>query len=93
MEPKLAYQPEFTDVMMLLDAEPAPAQTVISEQTELRYGDNVLWFLNELAAFDASDIDSDDFDVYGEGRNGMEGFATISITELPARSECGWRTG
>ena len=26
MEPKLAYQPEFTDVMMLLDAEPAPAQ-------------------------------------------------------------------
>ena len=34
MEPKLAYQPEFTDVMMLLDAEPAPAQPVIPEQTE-----------------------------------------------------------
>lgn len=28
MEPKLAFQPEFTDVMMLLDAEPAPAQLV-----------------------------------------------------------------
>ncbi|OAT41403.1 hypothetical protein M988_2028 [Hafnia paralvei ATCC 29927] len=28
MEPKLAFQPEFTDVMMLLDAEPAPAQPV-----------------------------------------------------------------
>lgn len=32
MEPKLAFQPEFTDVMMLLDAEPAPAQPVIPEQ-------------------------------------------------------------
>ncbi|WP_367298983.1 hypothetical protein [Hafnia alvei] len=62
----------------------APAQPVIPEQSELRYGDNVLWFLNELAAFDASDIDSDDFDVYGEDRNGMEGCATISITELAA---------
>lgn len=31
MEPKLAFQPEFTDVMMLLDAEPAPAQPVIPE--------------------------------------------------------------
>lgn len=29
VEPKLAYQPEFTDVMMLLDAEAAPAQPVI----------------------------------------------------------------
>ena len=62
----------------------APAQPVIPEQPSLRYGDNVLWFLNELAAFDASDIDSDDFDVYGADRNGMEGFATISITELAA---------
>lgn len=62
----------------------APAQPVIPERPELRYGDNVLWFLNELAAFDASDINSDDFDVYGEGRSGMEGCATISITELAA---------
>lgn len=62
----------------------SPAQPVIPERPELRYGDNVLWFLNELAAFDASDIDSDDFDVYGEDRNGMEGCATISITELAA---------
>lgn len=34
MEPKLAYQPEFTDVMMLLDAEAAPAQPVIPEQAK-----------------------------------------------------------
>lgn len=31
MEPKLAFQPEFTDVMMLLDAESAPAQPVIPD--------------------------------------------------------------
>ena len=34
MEPKLAFQPEFTDVMMLLDAEAAPAQPVIPEQQQ-----------------------------------------------------------
>lgn len=32
MEPKLAFQPEFTDVMMLIDAEPAPSQHAIPEQ-------------------------------------------------------------
>ncbi|MCE9886219.1 crAss001_48 related protein [Obesumbacterium proteus] len=44
MEPKLAFQPEFTDVMMLLDAEPAPAQPVLPkwpsdevERDALRY--------------------------------------------------------
>lgn len=68
----------------LLRDEPAPAQPVIPERQKLRYGDNVLWFLDELAAFDASDIDSDDFDVYVEDRNGTEGCATISITELAA---------
>lgn len=35
MEPKLAYQPEFTDVMMLLDAEAAPAQP----EPEIQFGD------------------------------------------------------
>lgn len=34
MEPKLAFQPEFTDVMMLLDAESAPTQPVIPEQRQ-----------------------------------------------------------
>ncbi|WP_097463820.1 hypothetical protein [Escherichia coli] len=50
----------------------------------LRYGDNVLWFLNELAAYDASDIDGGEFDVYGEDRNGLEGCSTIDVTELAA---------
>ncbi|MDC9053648.1 DUF551 domain-containing protein [Escherichia coli] len=50
----------------------------------LRYGDNVLWFMNELAAYDASDIDGGEFDVYGEDSNGLEGCATIDVTELAA---------
>lgn len=57
--------------------------TALNKQT-LRYGDNVLWFLNELAAYDASDIDGGEFDVYGEDRNGLEGCATIDVTELAA---------
>ncbi|WP_227781316.1 hypothetical protein [Hafnia paralvei] len=64
--------------------EPQNIPENIPVPLELRYGDNVLWFLNELASFDASDIDSDDFDVYGEDRNGTEGCTTISITELAA---------
>lgn len=50
----------------------------------LRYGDNVLWFLNELAAYDASDIDGGEFDVCWEDRNGLEGCSTIDVTELTA---------
>lgn len=54
------------------------------DKQALRYGDNVLWFLNELAAYDAGDIDSGEFDVYGEDRNGLEGCSTIDVTELAA---------
>lgn len=57
--------------------------TALNKQA-LRYGDNVLWLLNELAAYDASDIDGGEFDVYGEDRNGLEGCSTIDITELAA---------
>lgn len=57
--------------------------TVLNKQA-LRYGDNVLWFLSELAAYDASDIDGGEFDVYGEDRNGLEGCSTIDVTELAA---------
>lgn len=57
--------------------------TTLNKQA-LRYGDNVLWFLNELAAYDASDIDGGEFDVYGEDRNGLEGCSTIDVTELAA---------
>lgn len=57
--------------------------TALNKQA-LRYGDNVLWFLNELAAYDASDIDGGEFDVYGDDRNGLEGCSTIDVTELAA---------
>ncbi|WP_275192699.1 hypothetical protein [Citrobacter freundii] len=57
--------------------------TALNKQA-LRYGDNVLWFLNELAAYDSSDIDGGEFDVYGEDRNGLEGCSTIDVTELAA---------
>ena len=57
--------------------------TALNKQA-LRYGDNVLWLLNELAAYDASDIDGGEFDVYGEDRNVLEGCSTIDITELAA---------
>lgn len=52
--------------------------------TELRYGNNVQSLLSELASYDAADIDGDEFEVYGEDSNGLEGSATISITELAA---------
>lgn len=44
MEPKLAFQPEFTDVMMLLDAEPAHAQPVIQEP---KYSDFHDWLKDQ----------------------------------------------
>ncbi|MCK2179003.1 hypothetical protein MUN35_04685 [Hafnia paralvei] len=76
--------PQISEYEKALQNEPQNIQENIPVPLELRYGDNVLWFLNELASFDASDIDSDEFDVYGEDRNGTEGCATISITELAA---------
>jgi hypothetical protein len=49
---------------------------------EFRYGNNVQWFLYELSQIEPDDIDSDCFDVYGEDKNGVDGSACISITEL-----------
>lgn len=51
---------------------------------ELHYGDNVLWFLSELASFEPDDIDDNDFDVYGEHESGAEGTASVGIVELAA---------
>lgn len=48
MEPKLAFQPEFTDVMMLLDAEPAHAQPVIPEQNDL--SEKLIGLANHIAS-------------------------------------------
>ena len=60
MEPKLAYQPEFTDVMMLLDAEAAPAQPVIPEQAKPEFYTKPDRFLPECLKPE---------DISGESRN------------------------
>ncbi|KAA5936430.1 hypothetical protein F3I27_12675 [Pantoea sp. Bo_2] len=51
---------------------------------ELRYGANVEWFLNDIAAVEMSDIDSGEFEIYGEDEAGRETCAYIDITELAA---------
>ncbi|PNK67763.1 hypothetical protein [Hafnia paralvei] len=56
MEPKLAYQPEFTDVMMLLDAEPAPAQPVIPEQPDAQ---DLELYIDMLENSDSDDQDGE----------------------------------
>lgn len=51
---------------------------------ELRYGANVEWFLNDIAAVEMSDIDSGEFEIYGEDDAGRETCTYIDITELAA---------
>ncbi|WP_277973196.1 hypothetical protein [Pantoea agglomerans] len=51
---------------------------------ELRYGGNVEWFLNDIAAVEMSDIDSGEFEIYGEDEAGRETCTYIDITELAA---------
>ncbi|MBD8152300.1 hypothetical protein IFU23_05905 [Pantoea agglomerans] len=51
---------------------------------ELRYGGNVEWFLNDIAAVEMSDIDSGEFEIYGEDEAGREACTYIDITELAA---------
>jgi len=51
---------------------------------ELRYGGNVEWFLNDIAAVEMSDIDSGEFEIYVEDEAGREACTYIDITELTA---------
>lgn len=52
--------------------------------SELHYGKNVEWFLRELSAHEAGDIESAEIEVIGENDQGVEGFTTIDITLLAA---------
>lgn len=52
--------------------------------SELHYGKNVEWFLRELSAHEAGDIESAEIEVIGENDQGVEGSATIDITLLAA---------
>lgn len=51
---------------------------------ELRYGPNVEWFLHEISTVEMSDIDSGEFEIYGEDEAGREASSYIDITELAA---------
>lgn len=54
------------------------------EMNELHYGKNAEWFLRELSAHEAGDIESAEIEVIGENDQGVEGSATIDITLLAA---------
>tara|TARA_R110000772_G_C12999902_1_gene408118 strand:+ start:263 stop:511 length:249 start_codon:yes stop_codon:yes gene_type:complete len=47
-----------------------------------RYGENLCWFLDNLALCDDASIDGASMEVYGENEQGQEGSCDIDITEL-----------
>lgn len=52
--------------------------------TNLSYGQNVVYFLNDLAASEVSDITSGEFESYGEDGQGRDASCSIDITLLAA---------
>lgn len=52
--------------------------------TNLNYGQNVVYFLNDLAASEVSDITSGEFESYGEDGQGRDASCSIDITLLAA---------
>lgn len=52
--------------------------------TNLNYGQNVVYFLNDLAASEVSDITSGEFESYGEDGQGRDASYSIDITLLAA---------
>lgn len=52
--------------------------------TNLSYGKNVVYFLNDLAASEVSDITSGEFESYGEDGQGRDASCSIDITLLAA---------
>lgn len=49
----------------------------MSDKTEF-----IKWQLTELANQDKNDIESNEFEMYGEDEQGREGCCTVEITEL-----------
>lgn len=90
MEPKLASQPEFTDVMMLLDAEPADAQiTELKDENEYirkRFKELDRMFGKNLLVMQAAIIE---WRTTGDAKNGMAWiFNTLfGPGELPSEDE------
>ena len=51
-----------------------------------KQAEQIKWFLMELAAQEKADIESDEFDIYGEDKEGHEGCFSVSITDLAGKS-------
>lgn len=49
---------------------------------ENKFGENLLWFLDDYAMWNADDVDGPEIEVYGEDENGMEGSCTVNTIEL-----------
>lgn len=84
MEPKLAFQPEFTDVMMLLDAEAAPAKPVIPEQNYL--SEKLIGLANHIASA-ANGIPSGWQDWADEIVTDLRSLASIAQPVIPEQTE------
>ena len=48
----------------------------------LKKYETLLFKLNQLAIQDADDIDSNDFDIYGETQDGHDAVQTVKITDI-----------
>jgi len=46
----------------------------------------IKWQLEELSAFDSDDIESNEFDIYGEDEHGYEGSFSVKITEIASKA-------
>jgi len=50
----------------------------------MSYEDNLSWYLEYVAAADKDQFEGNEFGIYGEGKNGVEGVFTIEISKLCA---------
>ena len=48
----------------------------------LSKNERIKWFLSELSNQDESDIDSNEIEILGESDEGVEGYATVKITDI-----------
>ena len=49
---------------------------------ENKFGENLLWFLDDYAMWNADDVEGPEIEIYGEDENGMEGSCTVNTIEL-----------
>lgn len=47
-----------------------------------KYGDNLVWFMQECAAFIAENSDENEVEIIGSNDDGVEGVCTVNIDEV-----------